>query len=154
MNGPQAPVAIIGAGSWGTALAALLGRAGVTVRLWARRPEMAQSLQLRRENQQYLPGVTLAESVIPCDDLAAALADAHTVVLAVPSRGMRETEMRAIAGWIGEVLADVGDEAVQRRVRGQVEELCQQFPADLLVALRVDPLCGVVRVLRHPIPSL
>src|SRR5262245_15084069 len=48
---------------------------------------------------------------------------------ALTTRGMRETEMRAIAGWIGEVLAGVENEAVQKRVRGQVEELCQQFPA-------------------------
>jgi len=91
MGEADSPVAIIGAGSWGTALAALLGREGLRVRLWARRPEMAQSLRLRRENQQYLPGVTLPDSVEPHDDLARALEGAQTVVLAVPSRGMRET---------------------------------------------------------------
>jgi glycine hydroxymethyltransferase len=48
---------------------------------------------------------------------------------ALTTRGMRETEMRAIAGWIGEVLSAPDDAAVQRRVRGQVEELCRQFPA-------------------------
>jgi glycine hydroxymethyltransferase len=48
---------------------------------------------------------------------------------ALTTRGMCETEMRAIAGWIGEVLSDVDSEAVQKRVRAQVEELCQQFPA-------------------------
>ena len=91
MSDARAPVAIIGAGSWGTALAALLGRDGIPVRLWARRPEMAQSLRLRRENQQYLPGIALGENVEPHEDLAAALDGAETVVLAVPSRGMRET---------------------------------------------------------------
>jgi len=91
MTDPPAAVAIIGAGSWGTALAALLGRAGLAVGLWARRAEMARSLRLRRENQQYLPGVTLADSVEPHDDMAAALDGAEMVVLAVPSRGMRET---------------------------------------------------------------
>jgi glycine hydroxymethyltransferase len=42
---------------------------------------------------------------------------------------MREPEMRAIAGWIGDVLASPDDAAVQARVRGQVRELCRQFPA-------------------------
>jgi glycerol-3-phosphate dehydrogenase (NAD(P)+) len=100
MHDPRAPVAIIGAGSWGTALAALLGRAGLQVRLWARRPAMTESLRLRRENQQYLPGVPLAESVAPHDDLAATLADSEMVVLAVPSRGMRET-VRALRAHLG-----------------------------------------------------
>jgi glycine hydroxymethyltransferase len=42
---------------------------------------------------------------------------------------MREPEMRRIAGWIGEVLAAAEDKAVHDRVRGQVRELCQQYPA-------------------------
>ncbi|HUT74670.1 MAG TPA: NAD(P)H-dependent glycerol-3-phosphate dehydrogenase [Armatimonadota bacterium] len=91
MSDSRPPAAIVGAGSWGTALAALLGRAGQAVRLWARRKQMAESLRLRRENQQYLPGVTLAESVEPLDDLGAAVAGAEMVTLAVPSQGMRET---------------------------------------------------------------
>jgi glycine hydroxymethyltransferase len=48
---------------------------------------------------------------------------------ALTTRGMRETEMRQIGGWIGEVLASPEGRAVQDRVRRQVEELCQQFPA-------------------------
>jgi glycine hydroxymethyltransferase len=48
---------------------------------------------------------------------------------ALTTRGMREPEMRAIAGWIGEVLAKPEDTSTQERVRGQVRELCQQFPA-------------------------
>ncbi len=48
---------------------------------------------------------------------------------ALTTRGMRETEMRQIGGWIGEVLASPEDATVQKRVRGQVEELCGHFPA-------------------------
>ncbi len=48
---------------------------------------------------------------------------------ALTTRGMREPEMRQIAAWIGEVLANPDDSDVQTRVRGQVQELCQQFPA-------------------------
>ncbi len=48
---------------------------------------------------------------------------------ALTTRGMREPEMRAIAGWIGEVLAKPEDTSTQERVRGQVRELCQQFLA-------------------------
>jgi glycine hydroxymethyltransferase len=48
---------------------------------------------------------------------------------ALTTRGMREPEMRQIAAWIGEVLASPDDTAVQTRVRGQVQEMCLQFPA-------------------------
>ena len=48
---------------------------------------------------------------------------------ALTTRGMREVEMRRIAGWISDVLADPADAAVQEKVRGQVKELCRQFPA-------------------------
>jgi glycine hydroxymethyltransferase len=48
---------------------------------------------------------------------------------ALTTRGMREPEMRQVAKWIGEVLSAPDDGAVQTRVRGQVRELCQQFPA-------------------------
>ncbi len=48
---------------------------------------------------------------------------------ALTTRGMRETEMRQIAAWIGDVLANPDDTTVQTRVRGQVQELCRQFPA-------------------------
>jgi glycine hydroxymethyltransferase len=48
---------------------------------------------------------------------------------ALTTRGMREPEMRRIGAWIGEVLANPDDTSVQTRVRGQVQEMCQQFPA-------------------------
>ena len=47
---------------------------------------------------------------------------------ALTTRGMKEDEMRLIAAWISEVLAAPEDEAVQKRARGLVEELCEQFP--------------------------
>ncbi len=48
---------------------------------------------------------------------------------ALTTRGMREPEMRQIAAWIGEVLKDPADAAKQGKVRGEVRELCKQFPA-------------------------
>jgi glycine hydroxymethyltransferase len=48
---------------------------------------------------------------------------------ALTTRGLREPEMRQIAGWIGAILSDPEDASVQTRVRAQVQELCQQFPA-------------------------
>ena len=60
----QEHIAVIGAGGWGTALALYLARLDRPVRLWARRPELAEELALTRENRYYLPGCLLPETVV------------------------------------------------------------------------------------------
>jgi glycerol-3-phosphate dehydrogenase (NAD(P)+) len=82
-------VAVLGAGSWGTALAALLPEAE-RVSLWARHADLAGSIQSRRENERYLPGIPLAANIHATADLAGTLEGAECVVFAVPSAGMHE----------------------------------------------------------------
>lgn len=83
-------IAVMGAGSWGTALALLLGKKGCSVTLWARREPLAQSIERQRENVQYLPKIELPDTITPTSDISEALTDADTVVLAIPSAGVRE----------------------------------------------------------------
>lgn len=90
-------VTVLGAGSWGTALALLAARAGHVVRLWGHDPERVAALALARQNQRYLPGVPLPETVQPVADLADALVGAELVMLVVPSHGMRAVVRRAAA---------------------------------------------------------
>jgi len=80
--------AVLGAGAWGTALAVVLGRRGVRVGLWARRPGVAEALIRRRENAAYLPGVTVPEEVFPTVDPAQALAGAGCIIVAIPSHAV------------------------------------------------------------------
>jgi glycerol-3-phosphate dehydrogenase (NAD(P)+) len=82
-------VAILGAGSWGTALAIHLGRIGHEVCLWARDGALAADVEVRRVNELYLPGAVLPDNVRVTDSLASALAGAPLVVSAVPSQGCR-----------------------------------------------------------------
>ncbi len=82
-------VAVLGAGSWGTALAVHLGRVGHDVRLWARDPALVEEMATRRANAVYLPDVTLPESVSVTHALPEALRDAELVVSAIPSHGCR-----------------------------------------------------------------
>src|SRR5689334_5823146 len=82
-------VAVLGAGSWGTAFAKVLADAGSDVALWARRTELADAINGSRANEQYLPGVTLPPSISATHDSAAALAGAELVAFAVPSQTLR-----------------------------------------------------------------
>jgi glycerol-3-phosphate dehydrogenase (NAD(P)+) len=82
-------VTVLGAGSWGTALAVHLGRIGHDVRLWARDGALVEEMAARRANAVYLPDIRLPDSVSVTDALEDALADADLVVSAIPSHGCR-----------------------------------------------------------------
>jgi glycerol-3-phosphate dehydrogenase (NAD(P)+) len=81
--------AVLGAGSWGTALAGHLGGAGHAVALWARDAALAGQLQAQRVNATYLPDVELPANVAVTASLADALEGARFVIVAVPSHGLR-----------------------------------------------------------------
>jgi glycerol-3-phosphate dehydrogenase (NAD(P)+) len=81
--------AVLGAGSWGTALAMHLSGCGHDVRLWGRDPALVEEMVVRRANPAYLPEFTFPASLVPTNAAAEALDGAHYVVLAVPSHGLR-----------------------------------------------------------------
>ncbi len=89
-------VAVLGAGSWGTALALSLARAGRYVRLWARREELARVMRETRENPEYLPGVHLPPSVEVTSDLAAATAGADLWLFCTPSQQVRSVAEKLV----------------------------------------------------------
>jgi glycerol-3-phosphate dehydrogenase (NAD(P)+) len=91
-------VAVIGAGSWGTALALQIGRRGSPVRLWARDAALAATITATRENSRYLPGMRLPDSVLATTDHVEALRDANLVIIAVPSHFVRGTFAPMAAG--------------------------------------------------------
>jgi glycerol-3-phosphate dehydrogenase (NAD(P)+) len=82
-------IGVLGAGSWGTALAVHLGRQGHTVRLWARDPALVGDMRARRANAVYLPDVTLPPGVTLVSSLEEAARGADLVISAVPSHGTR-----------------------------------------------------------------
>jgi glycerol-3-phosphate dehydrogenase (NAD(P)+) len=81
-----APLAIFGAGAWGTALAIALARNDGPIRLWARRAEQAADLQATRENRIYLPGAPLPDAVEITDDAARAAQDASALLIVTPAQ--------------------------------------------------------------------
>lgn len=82
-------VGVVGAGSWGTALAVLLARRGAAVRLWGHEAGHVEAIRRDRENRLYLPGVPIPETVVPTADLAALL-NARFFLMVPPSKAMRE----------------------------------------------------------------
>ena len=86
----MARVAVFSAGSWGTAFGIVLADAGNEVTLWARRDDVAATINDKRENSDYFPGIELPEGVRATTDPAQALAGAEYVVLSVPSQSLRE----------------------------------------------------------------
>ncbi len=88
-------IAVLGAGSWGTALAVHLGRVGHDVRLWARDVQVAADISTRRANAIYLPDVSLPESVLVTASIPEALSDTDLVVSAIPSHGCRAVMRQA-----------------------------------------------------------
>ncbi|PTW47701.1 NAD(P)H-dependent glycerol-3-phosphate dehydrogenase [Rhodovulum kholense] len=89
-SSPFGTVAVLGAGSWGTALARVLSRNGRAVRLWARRPALAQEIAATGRNSQYLPGIELGETLHATASLAEALDGAEAVLMVTPSATLRE----------------------------------------------------------------
>lgn len=82
-------LAIIGAGSWGTALSIVLAPRFERIRLWAHDPGLAGSLRQTRENRVYLPGFSLPPNVEPVEDLGEAAEGAGCILLVVPSQHLR-----------------------------------------------------------------
>src|SRR5205823_3409844 len=90
-------IAVVGGGAWGTALADLLARKGDfdTVTLWAREPEVVESVNREHVNHMFLPGAALAPAVAAVGDLTAAVRGAEVVVSAAPSHAVRDVMIRA-----------------------------------------------------------
>ena len=88
-------VAVLGAGTWGTAFSLVLSDAGQRVALWARRPELCERINATHSNSDYLPGVRLPDSLLASHDPELVLDQAEVVVLAVPSQSLRTN----LEGW-------------------------------------------------------
>ena len=82
-------MAVVGAGSWGTTVANAVAKNQSTM-LWARRNELADQIATRHENSDYLPGITLVESLKCSSQLKDVVANASIVMMAVPSNGFRD----------------------------------------------------------------
>ena len=163
-------VAVIGAGSWGTAVAMLVG-ASHPSSLWARAPELAASMRETRQNATYLPGVELPEGLAVTSSLEEAVEDARIVFMAVPSHGFRDVlaGVQSLAGRIEAVVSlakgiEFGTNLRMSQVVAEVlpgvaagvltgpnlaREVAEGHPAACVVALPDEDLARRVQALVH-----
>jgi glycerol-3-phosphate dehydrogenase (NAD(P)+) len=120
-------VAVVGAGSWGTAVAALCA-VNAEVVLWARRAELASCISTHHENPDYLRGIVLPGGVRATPDLAEACAGADVLVMAVPSHGFRAVLTEAAPA----VGADVPVISLAKGVEQGTRARMTQVVADVL----------------------
>lgn len=128
-----ARVTVLGAGSWGTALAIHMARRGVPTRLWTRTEAHAAAMRAEHKNPRYLSDQPFPPGLEPSADLAEALAGADLVICAIPSHGMRD---------------------VIRRVRAALDETAP--PPMYLIAskgIEVDSLANMHEVLQQELPE-
>jgi len=83
------PIAVLGAGSWGTALAILLARNGNRTKLWARSPQHVQLMQTESANSKYLPAISFPEPLSVSSSLESTLDGVRDILIVVPSHGFR-----------------------------------------------------------------
>jgi len=90
MQDYKAPIAVLGAGSWGTALAIVLADNGHEVRLWSHNEDQVMEINRSHTNKKYLPDIILQELIIGYGSLSDALMGVDTAILAVPTKAIRE----------------------------------------------------------------
>jgi glycerol-3-phosphate dehydrogenase (NAD(P)+) len=95
-TGASHQAAVLGAGSWGTALAIHLGHVGHRVTLWGRDRGLIDEMTRRRANPTYLPDLTFPAPLTPTTSIADALAGAQHIIVAVPSHGLRAVVRAAV----------------------------------------------------------
>ncbi len=118
--------AILGAGSWGTALAVHLGAIGDDVRLWGRDRSLVAEMAARRANPTYLPDVNLPPSVRPTASLEEALDGAGFVVSAVPSHGTRAVIRAAVRAVAPDAIVVSATKGLEVDTRLRMSEVFEQ----------------------------
>ena len=129
-------VTVVGAGAWGTALAATARRAGRTTRLYAREPEVAEAVNKGIGNPVYLKGVPLPDGITASTDLGEAVEDTEVVILVVPAQFLRSTAA-ALTGTLSRgvpvILAAKGIEQGSQMLMSEVaEETLPGYPIAVL----------------------
>lgn len=129
-------IGVLGAGSWGTALADLLAREGHRVRLWAWESEVVESINQDRENVLYFPGCTLASELTAVSDPLQVVDGASMVVVATPSHVTRKVLRQVARGWTAGVPLVCASKGIEMETLALMSDVAQaEVPVAPFVAL-------------------
>jgi glycerol-3-phosphate dehydrogenase (NAD(P)+) len=156
-SGGHSTAAVVGGGSWGTALALHLAGAGFQVRQWVHDPALAERMLSERENATYLPQFPLPDSIVPSADLDAVIEGQELVLWVVPARHLREVLRRGAGRISPSARLVIGTKGIEpdtgRRMSEVARESLQGRPRCLAVlggpsfareVARGDPTAGVL----------
>lgn len=146
-------IAVIGAGSWGTALAMVLADNGHEVRLWSHNETQAKEINDTHTNPKYLPGIALPELIVGYSSLSDCLAGIETVILAVPTKAIREVLGKTRAMLPAPILIAHVSKGIEPDTLMRITEIIkEEMPADLLkdVVVLSGPSHAEEVSLRHP----
>ncbi len=131
-------VSVIGAGSWGTTLANILGENGNKVLLWARDKGKCEEINGKHTNKRYLPDLKLSKRIVATTDLQQCCSEAQLILLVVPSHGLRKVAYQ-MGEWLG------GDQMIVHATKGiEIEtgkRMCQVIREETCVR-KVGVLAG------------
>jgi len=122
-------IAIIGAGSWGTALSVVAARAGHEVRLWARNPELVDSINRDHVNSVYLAGTVMPSNVWATPAITEALDGAELVVLAAPSHATRELLVSMLLSLRSEMIVVSATKGIEIETGKRISQVVQEVVA-------------------------
>jgi glycerol-3-phosphate dehydrogenase (NAD(P)+) len=153
MKQEKAAVAVIGAGSWGTALAIVLADNGHIVRLWSHNEEQVKEINQFHSNKKYLPEIDLPKLIVGFSSLADALDGIDTLILAVPTKAIREVAAKIRETIQSPVLIAHVSKGIEPDTHKRITEMIhEEMPKELLKAVVVlsGPSHAEEVSLRHP----
>ena len=132
-------IGVVGAGSWGTALANHLALKGYKIDLWVFEKEVIEQIKNERQNKVFLPDAVLSENIIPTNDIKTAVCGKDIVLVVVPSHVMRETAELMTEYITAETLVISASKGIENKTHltmlGVLKQVLAQVPEDNLIAL-------------------
>jgi glycerol-3-phosphate dehydrogenase (NAD(P)+) len=133
----QQPIAVLGGGSFGTAVANLLAQNGHRVLQWMRDPEQAEAIRVNRENPRYLKGIKVLDGVEPVTDLQQTLSACQLVFVALPSSALRSVLTPHVELLTGKMLV-----SLTKGIEAQTFKLMSEILEDIAPNARIGVLSG------------